>query len=103
MLRRRKPNVASPRVWPRHRPGWLSTARKTLLRSPDQLGHTPTVKVEFDAQSGLIAIQAASRVLVVDHRDLAVAGAVLIQLAAAGHTLNPELVWEVLDLLDPAP
>jgi hypothetical protein len=49
--------------------------------------------VEHDRITGLLALENGTGVRVLDRDDLAVAGAVLIRLAAAGHTLTPELVW----------
>ena len=49
--------------------------------------------VEHDRATGLLAIQTGTTVRVLDRDDLAIAGAALIRLAAAGRTITPELVW----------
>jgi hypothetical protein len=52
--------------------------------------------VEHDRTTGLLALGTDAGVCLLDRHDLAVAGAVHIRLAAAGHTLTPELVWAAI-------
>jgi hypothetical protein len=53
--------------------------------------------IEHDRSTGLLVVSTDTSVSVLDRDDLAVVGAVLIRMAAAGRALTPELVWAALN------
>jgi hypothetical protein len=54
--------------------------------------------VEHDPTTGLMAIHTGTRLLLLDHNDLAIAAAALIRLASNGHIFTPDRAT-----LDPKP